>query len=494
MSLTIFIGKNITGKTKRLKKIKELFKDPKKVFFIPSEFSLGDCLEASQKPIYSPKQAVIDFINAIHEIKPKAVDSLKKQDKILEDNYNRVFEIKNQVENNFKEDFYAEEQISNILTLNESYKLANNTDASLKPFNDIVDHNQINDFSTSGSRFYSLLKLIGESLQILPAGIDLSDFKIILDDPEKFCHPELVCKISDEIYNISKKIDVVLATHSEILSQRLFLKSTSNNETEPSDLKFKYTYFDEEIASNFYEMKKSFFESKPELQKLCQDYDKSIFHFSISNFQKVLTPSQLSSNEVKTFIKDFKSWEEKVFGVQDLNIVKALKNNPINTRQIKQLFKILFASNLILFEGLIEEEFCNYLIDKFASNKYFTLIDCSGKTSIMPMLAIIKELSLNKFLYTLIMYDQDNDVKDVSMQHSMAEVTKMIQVKDFEKYFFEFHKPSQTFFTKSGNKVNKKTISQYSIQDIIDKSTRKDVVKRLKSKEQEFERWVQYAK
>jgi hypothetical protein len=61
-----------------------------------------------------------------------------------------------------------------------------------------------------------------------------------------------------------------------------------------------------------------------------------------------------------------------------------------------------------------------------------TLLDCSGKTSIMPMLAIIKELSLNKFLYILIMYNQDNDVLTTrQLQHSMAEVTKMIEVKDF---------------------------------------------------------------
>ena len=50
----------------------------------------------------------------------------------------------------------------------------------------------------------------------------------------------------------------------------------------------------------------------------------------------------------------------------------------------------------------------------------------------MPMLAIIKELSLNKFLYILIMYNQDNDVLTTrQLQHSMAEVTKMIEVKDF---------------------------------------------------------------
>ena len=84
--------------------------------------------------------------------------------------------------------------------------------------------------SPSGKNNYSLIKILGSLLKYAKQNnikIDnkFSDFYLIIDEPEKFCHPNLIKKVGIFLNEISNYINVILTTHSP-----LFLSYYVNNE------------------------------------------------------------------------------------------------------------------------------------------------------------------------------------------------------------------------------------------------------------------------
>ena len=92
---------------------------------------------------------------------------------------------------------------------------------------------------SSGSSSYSLLKLVFNFLVFINKNNnikrEIKNYRILIDEPEKFCHPELIHKIADLIYELSKKFDMTISTHSNILLERIFKID--------KEKKTKYFYF-----------------------------------------------------------------------------------------------------------------------------------------------------------------------------------------------------------------------------------------------------------
>jgi len=243
MSLKILIGRNKSGKTYKLLELKKTHEANKKTsLYIPSVIDLNNYIEKEKQgsKLSDPKTShylMIEFINKILSEKIKKTTKYTF-DEIKENNKNteNLKSMKNTFEEKSKNDIFFEKDIIDLLQINtiseeREFKLKNILEFNPKFKNE--KNKTWDENCSSGSINYSLLKLLGEFMvwsknQDYP----LDDIVLIIDEPEKFSHPELIQKISDEILNISKYITVEIATHSGQLVERIFNKAETDDEIE----------------------------------------------------------------------------------------------------------------------------------------------------------------------------------------------------------------------------------------------------------------------
>ncbi|MGL5520199.1 MAG: TOPRIM nucleotidyl transferase/hydrolase domain-containing protein [Metamycoplasmataceae bacterium] len=437
MSLNIYIGKNKTGKTDKLKTI--LKENKEKTIFFEAEIDPNSLIEErpSDYDIETPQSTLIKFINKLFEIKYSKRKQWKEETKIkYEDLYNKSKEITEQIKKLPKTNNFIDKDIVNSLQLREKETSYFWHILPIKSFlrwdRYAVRHKTRYEKgeSSAGSKLYSIIEIVFNILKNLFINGDdhlkkeMKNWKIIIDEPEKFSHPELISQIGGSIYELSKLIDITIATHSPFLIEAI-QKKIEFDENKVIGFKIKYHYF----------------------------YNKK---------------TKFKEKELKNFS----------------NILKKQ-----NYRRKKIIINALFSSNLILYEGINDETFLYSLINKISNNKYISFCDCDGKKGVLKTFEILEDLGLSNILNIALFYDNDNDGK---LPIKNNKIIHIIQDKNLEECFFGLEDPNK----KSCFKVKKR---KYSIHKehldvkwnyILKNSTVKNIKDVIDKKEKELKKWL----
>lgn len=383
MSLEIIFGKNKTGKTKYLESAYE--RKNSNILFIEAEIDFDGILKGNwggtgKNAIFSPHKKIIDFLN-------KIIGKSFKVKVSNDEEYSKFIQFKRNIDE-------FSERLINIDDEFFEYCLKN----SFKTFdiNNEFDHefelikfNNEKRSGSSGSLSYSLIKLLYE--MILDDKIQIEDkFTLVIDEIEKFLHPELIFKIANMIVKISEKINVVLTTHSPLFLERVFY-----------------------IHKN----------------KVINDI-KCDIKYSLK------LKSDNNNNEVFTF---------------DTNEISNILKKK-NYRTISNLSQFLFSSKCFFVEGLIDNSIINDIINTNNINKPYTIIDCDGKDQIETMLKIARSLSIIPYYKICLFYDSDSNKngKIFTIENNETDyVYSIVNDPDIEESMFNVkkedpNKPSKT--------------------------------------------------
>jgi len=437
--LEILIGTNKVGKTLFLNQIKlDKIKNKTKTLFL----GVGQDIEKFIKTEFegsgsskrnNPIPEIINFINEINSIDLSSQKIIidKEIENQLKKMKNKYSEFKEKIKNE-TEDYYFEDKITNLfhsdiedaipsLEKIDFIKFISKNDDSIK---------KLTENFSSGTTVYSYFKLLVYFLKLNKEDINSTNFHLFIDEPETFCHPELINKISYEIYEISKIINVSVATHSPIFLNKIIqLKKSETDKNQK--IKIKYFFRQEENEKNEYEL----------------PIDIEIF------------------NE---------------------------KTNKLNSREWKQLIECLFATNVILFEGLADEIFLFDIFYKYKKNdfikKYIIFIDCGGKKSIEKMAKTLNSLKLCEKINILIFYDLDDDNKYIRVNNSFECI---VQKPDLEQELFNYLINDKLFETKSGGKLSKIDLREkMNIFWILDNSSKENITTILEKKIKKLRKWL----
>lgn len=291
-NLIPIIGHNATGKTQVLNKIYDSLSndDNWNVLYIRSETIFNEEIKKSAKANddkYSSniKQFInklfgslqISFNNEIKEKINKANDFITKFHKEIDDNSNNKYfkkEIKKIIKSKHEEnkEFFNEEFFDNHDATKEE---------SLKN-------------SSTGEGVFSIISFCLYFIKTLKEEKLLNKDKknlIIIDEPEKFCHPSLVAKISKIIYELSSmEIKIIFTTHSP----ELIFQICRNNRVEVNS------------SLSAYKMLDNYF------------YDKVEIDYGIKN----------SARRTKILVNSF--FDENIFlveGLKDYELISTIMDN-----------------------------------------------------------------------------------------------------------------------------------------------------------------------
>jgi|GEM_PF-1839886 len=136
--------------------------------------------------------------------------------------------------------------------------------------------NSLTEDAGSGQYFYTILQLINKVLEFYSETREKSLY-LIIDEPEKFCHPELIIKIANSLKSINNKIvKVICISHSS-----LFVNNFINNLDELILL---------ENFNNFFQYSDSLFieNTKDILQKMLEISNKFKTNKNLKNKSLIL--------------------------------------------------------------------------------------------------------------------------------------------------------------------------------------------------------------
>lgn len=192
--LTIFIGPNGYGKTKKLETEKEKIENnnPNETIFLPSEILLEDELKDSEN-----SKSMEYFLEEIF-FNPPTVNELKTQ--IQQEVNNNISILKDEINN----------IVDDILKLNESTR--QNEKDFITPSSKGIEYKKLLAIDKS------VFKLIGSGqkmLLLLEFVLHSNKRFIFLDEPEKYMQPSLLKILGEKIRNlISQNKNVYISTHS----------------------------------------------------------------------------------------------------------------------------------------------------------------------------------------------------------------------------------------------------------------------------------------
>ncbi len=108
--------------------------------------------------------------------------------------------------------------------------------------------------------------LLNNDIKIL----DRNNYKLVIDEVEKFSHPEMIFKICDMLIEISKRMDVIVTTHSPLFLERILLlnKKFLNDTNLNIQYKLKHKLNEEPLEINI--KSKLTCISYREIEKLCK--------------------------------------------------------------------------------------------------------------------------------------------------------------------------------------------------------------------------------
>jgi len=462
-NLEILIGTNKTGKTTFLKKQEKKLKDSNTVTLLLGvgqdieKFIKTEANGSGSNKKYTPIPDIIKFINKFNKIE------LSNQKIELDDYYKNILtEAKNKY---LKFEETLNNEVDNIF-FEDSIKSLFSTDINNEDFdprlNDIdfikwspIDQKDIEKYS-SGTTVYSYFKLLLHLLKLSNNENDnKNDFHLFIDEPETFCHPELIDKIASDIYEISNIINVSVATHSPIFLNRII-------QLKKSKLEIKYFFIQDDIKDGNYKE-----------------------HINIKIFNE--ETKKLNSRE----------WLKLVQCLFSTNIVF-----------IEGLNDFLFLYDI----------FYEYQKNDF-KDKYITIIDCESRTSIEKMAKIILSLGIDSKLKILIFYDLDLvNSKGVGESANSFEqdtyysrdngklvykeeinidssfIKSIIQKPNLESELFEFQEKDN--FKKNDNKIiSKKELEKnMNISFILKNSTKENIEKIINEKIKELKEWLKIEK
>lgn len=235
---------------------------------------------------------------------------------------------------------------------------------------------------SSGSINYSLIKFLFEFLgseDFFDSKNNDEKFTLVVDEIEKFSHPEMIYKLTDMIVKISRKIDIVVTTHSPIFLERIF-------------------YINKQL----------------------------------------LKKGKLLDEQFKYTLKFSK--EDEVFNIEDKNINEVIQN--LNFRELKNLSNLLFSNKIFLLEGLNDNDFLENIIqsDDVFNGVYYTIIDCEGKKNIKKFYDITKKLGIIQKINICLFYDQDQNSEEnlIKIKDEFKNNTiDIVFCPDIESTFFE---------------------------------------------------------
>lgn len=380
MSLEIIIGKNKTGKTEFIKNKYNNAKDDK-VLFVPAEIDFDGALTGNwgtkTKEFLPPHAKIINFLN-------KIIIGNKYTKKLSDEEFEKLKDIKNsfdefvdEVKKDTSKDSFFENCFKDNLKTND-LKQELEFEYNLLKFDSIKRDEKS---GSSGSLNYSLIRILYEIVFNKNFNVD-SSYKLVIDEIEKFLHPELIFKICNMITKISENIDVIVTTHSPIFLERIF------------------------------------------------------------NIHKRNLKNKLNSKI--TYRIKYEYGDDKIIDIDNDRIEKILINE--NYRFISNLSKILFSSKIFLVEGLIDNTIINDIIssDDDLCNEYFTIVDCNNKIGVESHYKCMSELNITDYYKLCLFYDMDREKnkKEINIKEKDSGVVSIINDPDLEGTFFEVEKDS----------------------------------------------------
>lgn len=378
MSLEIIIGKNKTGKTiyldqyKNNDPIESEYKNKEFVtLFLPAELDFEGVLKGnwgtSKKEFLPPHVKIINFLNKIvigNNYKFKLDENEYKKLKENQNNFSKFIDLLKEDNDPFFENIIKDNLEINNLSINEF-------DYAIDLFN--FKEQKRNDISgSSGSLNFSLIKIIYK--MILDKKFEINEkFILIIDEIEKFLHPELVFKVANMIVKISEKIKVILTTHSPIFLERIFY--IHKNSIKKND-----------------------------------------------------------NLEIKYLLK-YKYGNENIEEINNYSITKILKEK--NYRFLTNLSHALFSSKIFLIEGLIDNTLINDIISVLdLDDVHYTVIDCGSKYEIEKMYKALSELNIIKHYKICLFYDVDKKDRRKKFKINNANVVSITFDPNIEESLF----------------------------------------------------------
>ena len=179
---TVFVGMNSQGKTFALETLKKKYKD--EVIFIANETKANETLKNStdSSPLVSWLERLLD-LKALKDLIDTQIDSISFDDINVLNNIN--VGLKNSTQN-YKGLISAE--------------IKTNSNQWGEP--------------GSGETFYGQLMIIEK---IINSGVDNPIKYLLIDEPESFLHPSLYINMCYLLKRLSRKVKVIIATHSPII-------------------------------------------------------------------------------------------------------------------------------------------------------------------------------------------------------------------------------------------------------------------------------------
>lgn len=396
MSLEIIFGKNKSGKTRYLEgKYKN---DNPNVLFIPSEINFDSVLKGNlgtpAKEILPPHKKFLNFFNKIigrnHLV---ILDDVRYNDLVES---KRFFDsLFDQIRND--DDEFFEECFKYSLDTKDLYVNTFNLEFDLLKFNS----SKRKDFNvSSGSLSYSLIKMlykiILESEIILNENMqtkrfETNGFTLIIDELEKFLHPELIVKLAHMLVKISEKIDVIVTTHSPIFLERIFFihKNILKNRI---DHDIKYSLMAREWK-------------KPKINPIKETNRRKLTR-NKDNWLNWGNPIN-ETNQNGIIVNTNKLTANKN------EIEKILLDQ--NYRTLSNLSNLWFSSKSFLVEGLLDTSIINNIIqdDSELRDKHYTIIDCGSRGDVEKLYNLMCSITFSETqmidLYKIcLFYDSDN--------------------------------------------------------------------------------------
>ena len=374
MSLEIIFGKNKSGKTKYLE---EKYKNQdSKVLFLESEIDFDNVLKGNlgtpAKEILPPHRKFLNFFNEII--------GRNYQIELHGDKYNELIEWKKIFDNFFEpiknnNDEFFERCFKDSLNTENLSENNFTLQFDLLKFNPSKRQNLS---GSSGSLSYSSIKMLYEMISnedVLGKKFSMNGFKLIIDEVEKFLHPELIFKVAHMLVKISERMDVIVTTHSPIFLERIFY-----------------------INKNILKVKTDF------------------------NIKYSLKYSNVKKEDNNNCI----------FTLDNKKIEEILKTN--NYRILSNLSSLLFSSRCFFVEGLLDTSIITNIIQDVPDleDKHYTIIDCGGKSQLKQLYNLAKKLDILKFYKVCLFYDKDNS-KTFDIINDCSQI---VNDPDLEKTFF----------------------------------------------------------
>lgn len=462
MSLKIIIGKNKVGKTKYLNEFVDNRKkdDENVILYIPSEMDLRNYM--------SRGKILRNFYNTheFYDIETEAphIKMIRWMQKLVygnlfEDVLNdllttidcetkkKEIEIKNIIDIvNKDQDDYFETWFKNIV---DHQNIINNIKEKIKTrhffiedsFNKIYRNAEKLDKASSGSLIYSLIRFL--YLLITNKEIDKNNkFILVIDEIEKYLHPEMIFKIAEMMINIANKIEILITTHSPIFLERMF------------------------------------FQHKWSLLK--EDDQKKI--------------------PIITYMLKTGEGEENNYELKEEKILNKLKEK--NYSFISIFTNVLFASKIFLVEGRDDRTFLESIIgsNKMLKESYYTVIECGGKQGVLTVLKDINELI--PFKKEIFVFHDEDDLTNVENKKINLKLKENLKKQQNQIYIFKPNLNSFLYEEDNGSyKIYKNNLEEkkkkddfndfdFEINKILEFSTKIDIKERIKDVEEKIEKFL----